>query len=70
MKKGIKECNDNMLCSCTTCSYESTAAMCRKRQTLERLPRFGPVPALSECAGKRGRNFLPRSCSNNGNSDV
>ena len=21
-----------------------------KRQTLERLPRFGPVPALSECA--------------------
>jgi len=28
-----------------------------KRQTLERLPRFGPVPALSGCSGERGRNF-------------
>ena len=29
MKKGIKECNDNMLCSCTTGGYESTAARCK-----------------------------------------
>ena len=24
-----------------------------KRQTLERLPRFGPLPALSGCSGER-----------------